>query len=63
MDNIALLILKHIMHTITIFFTKENISRYKSFKYKKIKLNSELIYIKTLKFILAHNHRAASKGH
>ena len=63
MDNTTLLILKQIMHMIMIFFTKENISRYKSFKYKKINLKSDLVYIKTLKLILVHNHRVVSEGH
>ena len=63
MDNTALLIFKQIMHTITIFFMKENISIHKSFKYKKMNLNSDLVYIKTLKLILFHNHRAVSERH
>ena len=46
-----------------IFFMKENISRYKLFKYKKIILNSDLIFIKTLKLTLVHNHGAVSKGY
>ena len=61
MDNTALLILKQIMHMITIFFMKENISRHKLFKDKKINLNSDLVFIKTLKLILVHTYRAVSK--
>ena len=63
MDNKALLILNQLMHTIKIFFTKEIISRNKSFIYTKISLNSDLVFIKTLMLILVHNHRIVSEGH
>ena len=48
MDN-ALLFHKQLMYTIKIFYTKETISRNKLFIYKKINLNSDLVFIKTLK--------------
>ena len=61
MDNKALLILKQLMHMIKIFCTKENVSRNKSFIYNKLSLNSDLVFIKTLKLILVHNYRTVSK--
>ena len=47
---------------IKIFFTKEIISRNKSFIYEKIGLDSDLVFIKTLKFILVQNHIIVSEG-
>ena len=58
-DNKALLILKQLMHTIEFFFMKENIFKNKSFIYKKINLNFDLIFIKNLK---AHSDSQPQNG-
>ena len=59
MDNMALLILKQIMH----MNEKENTFRDNLFIYNKINLNSDLVFIKTFMLILNYNHRTVSEGH